>query len=303
MPRSFQEQYPEQMKNLRLNSRKLTTPFDIYETFKDLLNFENIERPHKKPPRGISLFRHIPSNRSCEDAQIEAHWCSCLNWKNIDITLNTSKSIQNFTSNQNIIARFSQSDIKNFSQSTSKAGNLNFSTFEHLESKLGQYSHLALFLAFESVKFINSLIDKELKFYCYQLRLYSIHKLSRLIINRQVLAFKQSKDIHGREALFEENSNIEKYFENDMLKPVELNNSNVSRVVGDHLNFEHVFQIVLTTWPGNATFELACRYNRYTGKIKFNKNEISRINSYKSSANCIMDKRPDLRAYCFCKYF
>ena len=40
MPKSFQEKYPEAMRSLRLNSRKLTTPFDIHETLKSILNFE-----------------------------------------------------------------------------------------------------------------------------------------------------------------------------------------------------------------------------------------------------------------------
>ena len=31
--------------------------------------------------RAISLFDCIPENRSCADAYIEPHWCSCLNWR------------------------------------------------------------------------------------------------------------------------------------------------------------------------------------------------------------------------------
>lgn len=289
MPRSFQDKYPKQMKNLRLNSRKLTTPFDINETFKHLLNFDDYERGERKPSRGISLFKNIPLNRTCEDAQIEAHWCSCLNWKSIDIMSNsnnqiTKKKFDNRRISENSISKennLSQSELKNFSK----------------------YSNLALFLALESVKFINSLIDKELKIYCQELSLHSIHKLSSLIINRQVLAFKQSKDIHGREAMFDEISKFDQNFEQDVFKSLAMSNvsSENSTMVNDHLNFEHVFQIVLTTWPGNGTFELSCRYNRYSGRIKFNKNEISRINSYKSSADCIVNKRPDLRQYCFCK--
>ncbi len=39
MPDSFRVQYPEAMRMLRLNSRKLTTPFDIHETLLSVLNF------------------------------------------------------------------------------------------------------------------------------------------------------------------------------------------------------------------------------------------------------------------------
>lgn len=77
MPPSFQEKYPKEMRNLRLNSRRLTTPFDIHETLLQILNFNksSFNRYKKKSmQRGISLFEDIPINRTCEDAHIEPHW-------------------------------------------------------------------------------------------------------------------------------------------------------------------------------------------------------------------------------------
>lgn len=129
-----------------------------------------------------------------------------------------------------------------------------------------------------------------------------------------MLAFKKSKDIHGREALFESNpkvtsSIIESIFEKDFfLKPSnysEVNSTNSG--TGKHplmdmfVNSEINFQIVLTTSPNNASYELSFKYNVYEGVFLFNRNEISRINSYNSSANCMLDKRPDLRQFCYCK--
>ena len=89
MPQEFQDKFPNEMKNLRLNSRKLTTPFDVYETLKGFLNFKKPKSKNKKLlplSRGISLFDYIPANRTCENANIEAHWCSCLSWINVNIT-------------------------------------------------------------------------------------------------------------------------------------------------------------------------------------------------------------------------
>lgn len=37
-----------------------------------------------KLPRGISLFKEIPLRRTCDDADISAHWCACNNWIQID---------------------------------------------------------------------------------------------------------------------------------------------------------------------------------------------------------------------------
>lgn len=72
------------------NIDTLTTPFDIHETLVDILRLQNLEKSktneeEDKTSRAISLFRAIPKNRSCADAYIEAHWCSCLDWKPINI--------------------------------------------------------------------------------------------------------------------------------------------------------------------------------------------------------------------------
>ncbi|KAJ4441720.1 hypothetical protein ANN_11578, partial [Periplaneta americana] len=66
----------------------LTTPFDMYETLIDLLNLDQIEMESiqkrstefdnsKQKPRGISLFLPVPKSRTCSEAGIEPHWCTC----------------------------------------------------------------------------------------------------------------------------------------------------------------------------------------------------------------------------------
>ena len=318
MPRSFQEKYPNEMKNLRLNSRKLTTPFDIHETLKHILNFETYDqKSNDKSARGISLFNYISPNRSCEDAQIEAHWCSCLKWTNINVVSNeTNNNIDLADTSESIEIEQSYTNttgVLNSTDSSLVRQNLNYSEYKLIRAKLNKYSNFSLLIATKSIEFMNSLIDKGLKFYCEKIRLHSIQKLSKLNLNRQLLAFKKSKDIHGREALFEESTESKVNFDDKFFKPFfnnstklnsfqNLNETQNETKLNDHLNVEHVFQIVLTTWPGNAVFELSCKYNQYTGIFKFNKNEISRINRYNSTSNCMLNKRPDLRQYCYCKY-
>lgn len=149
-------------------------------------------------------------------------------------------------------------------------------------------------------------------------------------MNQKLLAFKKSKDIHGREAEFE-NVNIkpsvlESLIENSLLnrsvkstslstttttkEPTNNNNSSVNNstsvskaplLTDLFVNSEINFQIVLTTAPSNASYELSFKYNLSDGLFHFNRNEISRINSYNSSANCMLEKRPDLRQFCYCK--
>jgi len=85
MPLKFQEKYPHLMYNLRLNSHRLTTPFDLHETFEYLFEFHSNDPYQSKSNRSYSFFQLIPENRTCLQANIEQHWCACLHWNDISI--------------------------------------------------------------------------------------------------------------------------------------------------------------------------------------------------------------------------
>lgn len=90
-PKAFKQKYPLAVRNFRRNSRRLTTHFDVYETLKDLSNLNanvlgseklkkranDLKEREANLPRGISLFLEIPSERTCDYAGIESHWCTC----------------------------------------------------------------------------------------------------------------------------------------------------------------------------------------------------------------------------------
>ncbi|KAI5651295.1 hypothetical protein NE865_00539 [Phthorimaea operculella] len=84
-PPKFRKKYKVAFENLIENMYKLTSPFDVYETLKDLANLSTIEDENIKirsnspygQNRGISLFLPIPSNRTCADLDIAAHQCVC----------------------------------------------------------------------------------------------------------------------------------------------------------------------------------------------------------------------------------
>ncbi|KAK7466791.1 hypothetical protein BaRGS_00037107 [Batillaria attramentaria] len=83
-PEKFRKTYPHLWSNLKTNTERLSTPFDIYETLLDILN---ISRTRAKPntfSRGISLLREIPVNRTCKQAGIGMHWCGCLHQVAVD---------------------------------------------------------------------------------------------------------------------------------------------------------------------------------------------------------------------------
>ncbi|GFN76602.1 hypothetical protein PoB_000310800 [Plakobranchus ocellatus] len=82
-PPSFREKYPAIVRNLQINSKRLTTPFDVYETVKDILYFDGVAKKGDIRNRGISMLREIPAERTCEHAQILPHWCLCLEQKTL----------------------------------------------------------------------------------------------------------------------------------------------------------------------------------------------------------------------------
>ena len=316
MPTKFQEKYPNAMRNLRLNSRKLTTPFDIHETLKDILNFNNPNKLKLKKsyatllPRGISLFDHIPENRTCEDASIESHWCSCLSWVNVKISDNlalmNSSQIKTQTENYNSVIKLQISELKNQLLNSTTIDFESLKTYyKKYENYFRNYTKTALIVGFKAVNFINSIIGAEFFEYCELLKLKSIEKLSKLDLNKRLLSFKNSKDMHGREAVFNEGNENDEEISNYATKETSFTKSMNSSHNATHTiqNTDISYQIVLTTEPGKGTYELSLKYNKLTNLFKFNKNEISRINNYNNTSNCMVKKRPDLRQFCYCKNF
>ncbi|XP_059144629.1 uncharacterized protein LOC131931792 isoform X2 [Physella acuta] len=82
-PPWFKKKYPSLVKNVKTNVNRLTTPFDLHETFKDILRFDGAGLGDVMN-RGISLFKEIPKSRTCHHADVAPHWCACLAWKEVN---------------------------------------------------------------------------------------------------------------------------------------------------------------------------------------------------------------------------
>ncbi|XP_052676584.1 uncharacterized protein LOC128157947 [Crassostrea angulata] len=96
-PQWFLSKYKDYANNLKTNTHRLTTPFDIYETLSDILYFNKsvpIRMGFKN--RGISLFREIPEDRGCEEAGILPHWCTCAEFQTLSPT---NEIVQNVANN------------------------------------------------------------------------------------------------------------------------------------------------------------------------------------------------------------
>ena len=138
LPKWFKQTYPEAHKNLMINRRRLTTPFDIYETMKDLLDPEFLKKSLIQSrsneifeksvlPRSTSLFLEVSLNRTCETAGIESHWCTCFERKDISITDDRSEKAAIF------IVKYINDLLKTYTKCMKLS--LNSILFSNLEAK------------------------------------------------------------------------------------------------------------------------------------------------------------------------
>jgi len=80
MPESFRSRNATMMKTLHSNSRKLTTPLDLHETVRRVLNSDKPYDDRVRVAlgrRGVSLFDVTLGDRSCEDVSIAPAFCEC----------------------------------------------------------------------------------------------------------------------------------------------------------------------------------------------------------------------------------
>jgi hypothetical protein len=98
LPESFKSTPKGQKvyRNLKMNADRLTTPFDIHATFLDILSLpDDLDTVQSSANRGLSLFQPISEIRSCDQAGIESHWCTCLSWQkaNVEIADELAKAV------------------------------------------------------------------------------------------------------------------------------------------------------------------------------------------------------------------
>ncbi|CAF1017866.1 unnamed protein product [Brachionus calyciflorus] len=95
VPELFKQRYPNESLNLIDNRNKLLTPMDINRTWLDLISLEKTGKKNlKNDERSLSLFSRIPIKRSCADAGIDPHYCTCLKRTKLKIN-ETTKYIAN----------------------------------------------------------------------------------------------------------------------------------------------------------------------------------------------------------------
>ncbi|CAH0555015.1 unnamed protein product [Brassicogethes aeneus] len=102
-PTWFKELFPEEYSNFLTNEYRLTCPYDLHMTLQHILVLSGYNHSMKQSegcPKCQSLFYLTPKERSCEDASIAQHWCTCYGYKEIQMDYAMTKNVGNFVVKQ-----------------------------------------------------------------------------------------------------------------------------------------------------------------------------------------------------------
>ncbi|XP_038217266.1 uncharacterized protein LOC119836097 isoform X1 [Zerene cesonia] len=87
LPDALTRSRPDARRGLVANADVLTTPHDIHATILDIMGLSRYWNPYRikgaENTRGLTLLEPISQNRSCSEAGIEPHWCTCLSWERV----------------------------------------------------------------------------------------------------------------------------------------------------------------------------------------------------------------------------
>jgi hypothetical protein len=90
LPKLFRERYPAETAHLLENSNNLVSPADLHQTFMHLISLESGQNTQIKPKKessssSFSLFSPISNKRTCSQANIDSHWCACMQRSELEI--------------------------------------------------------------------------------------------------------------------------------------------------------------------------------------------------------------------------
>ncbi|XP_017083069.2 uncharacterized protein LOC108115944 [Drosophila eugracilis] len=89
LPPWFRDQYPDYVNALKLNQNRLTSNYDLHNTLKHIIEMggtpDGLTLPKAADcPKCQSIFHPIDESRTCEDAGIPEHYCTCVPYKRLD---------------------------------------------------------------------------------------------------------------------------------------------------------------------------------------------------------------------------
>ncbi|XP_054726354.1 uncharacterized protein LOC129236148 [Anastrepha obliqua] len=123
LPSWYRNEYPDFVKALEINQHRLTSPYDIYATLKHILEEtdQEIEFSYLNDTvRGLSILHEIPENRTCIEAGITEHWCTCIPYEVLpstdatatNVTVLVIDEINQYLDDRNISSKCSLLELK-----------------------------------------------------------------------------------------------------------------------------------------------------------------------------------------------
>lgn len=131
----------------------------------------------------------------------------------------------------------------------------------------------------EVIRAANAVVDTINKFtdenrdLCEPLTLKEVVWSAKLTPQKSLLNFKSNKDTDG--------------FLADLSADTKLTNE--------------LYQVKLITNPSQGIYESSVQYDIVNNVFRVKISDVSRITKYGSQANCIYDKNPELRKFCYCR--
>ncbi|XP_011197023.1 uncharacterized protein Lly_3 [Zeugodacus cucurbitae] len=122
------------------------------------------------------------------------------------------------------------------------------------------------------VRTINDLTNSY-RHLCAPLELVHINWALRLHPHKELLSYKQNSDKDGYVA--------------DLSDKMHIN--------------EELYQLQIVVAPGQSLYEASVSYDLKTFEMQTKTTEISRVNKYGDQANCIYERNPEIRKYCYCR--
>ncbi|KAJ9586372.1 hypothetical protein L9F63_019994 [Diploptera punctata] len=150
IPEWFRNAYPDSYANFITNKNRLTSPYDVHMTLRDVFqrsiqgNSSKIVKGCTGCPKCVSLFSEVPTERSCEDAGITPNWCTCTKYRIIPTKGKIVTQIANF-----VVSEIN-SKIYNLSNGTNVCAELAFHKVIQLKRQAASY-HDDYIIVFETL--------------------------------------------------------------------------------------------------------------------------------------------------------
>lgn len=157
IPKWFRRKHPGYYNNILINRDRLTSPYDLHLMLKhilakndeDVLDEDQMINGSVSCPNCKSLFHEIPYNRSCEDAGITLHWCTC----------NQYETLSTVDENVQEAAKYVVVDINNrlknavnISESSEKCAELSLKRLVNVRGRLNEKDkHVDFLILIETV--------------------------------------------------------------------------------------------------------------------------------------------------------